>query len=47
MHYSTEFLQNMLAKASSAEERETAERALEVAVVYEAYEKIVRNKKIV
>ena len=36
--------ENMLAKASSAEERETAERALEVAVVYEAYEKIKKQE---
>ncbi len=36
----------MLAKAISAEELETAERALEVATVYEVYEKI-KNRLIV
>ncbi|MCU4337990.1 UvrD-helicase domain-containing protein [Acinetobacter dispersus] len=35
--------ENMLAKAISAEERETAERALEVATVYDVYEKIKKQ----
>lgn len=34
----------MLNSASSAEERETAERALEVAVVYDTYEKIKKQR---
>lgn len=36
--------QEMLNSASSAEERETAERALEVAVVYDTYEKIKKQR---
>lgn len=36
--------QEMLNNASNAEERETAERALEVAVVYDTYEKIKKQR---